>query len=590
MPDPLTEGFVSLLEGVDGGIDASLLSTTKFASGVNLSIRGGLIGTRPVFKKLADLGEGKFQGASIYRLNSGERVVFSIDGVVSSYNLSTGLATAFAETMDATANFAYFAQSDRFFIVQDNINRPLFLNGDALLRRADPYQVFDPDDLTTKNDVFTGSLMAYGHGRTIVVAKHLHGIDGIPDPTTEGRPYFVAGDILKPNDPEEVLKFSETNYLAGGGAASMPSEFGFIQGLIFFRNSPSGSGQGPLVIFARTGVSAFTVQSPRSNWQSLDFSQVLFSGVGTLSPRSVIPVNDDILFQAEDGVRSLRYTTSQIAGSSGSLSITPLSNEISHRLPLNSFEDLPFISYSFAANRLLGTLSGNAAGQFQGLFCLDTAAAFSVTSATPPAYNDIWTGLNFQQTLSAGVNNKPTHLFISKNGDQNELWYVDEDGYFDGDDSRPLCRVCTRKYSFDTPQFMKAFMYADVWVRDLRGDVRMKMYWRPDGYELWNETNEVNLSAPVNVSGALPQRRFQLRFSPEKEFLCDETTGDNILVGSTFQFCVEWEGFLKIEKAAFYVRPEITEPKLQCEDETGVVALVEGSGGVLLDDFTYSIV
>jgi hypothetical protein len=595
----LFDGFVSVLGGMNAGTQALLLPDVQYAFGLNVSSRGGMVRTRPIFRKVATLGTGHFQGAATYSMNDSDRIVYGIDGSVGSFNVTTevnwpGLATLFDTPL------LYFAQADRYLIVQDNSNRPAILYQDTLLRYAKAYAPYNPADPATKNEVFTGSVTKYGHGRVFTVAKHVHNNDGQPNIATEGRPYFVAGDIIKASDPEEVLKFSETTYLNSGGAAGMPSEFGFIQGMGFFRNVNSGTGLGPLIVFAKKGVGAFAVNTPREGfgdqvpgWADKDFSQVLFEGVGTLSHRAVLSVNDDLMFRGLDGIRSIRYTTSEIAGGSGALSSTPLSNEVRTVLALDDAADLPYVSSAFVENRVFFTSSGRTGDAFRSIISLDTAITHGITSPTArPIYDGIWTGLNFLQIVTAQFQDRPTLFAITQNGDDIELWRLDEQSgaHLDNNTAQPLCRVYTRNYNFGQAQNLKEFSYVDIWVRELKGDANLTAYFRPEGYGLWNACSATTLLSDITSSGALPQRRYRVRLTPLTNHIVDPSTGLNVLHSLSFQFCIQWEGNLTLERVVFGAVNMGEEPYVCCDPETTQVALVEGPGGVVLDDYSYSMV
>ena len=597
MADPETSGFLNLLGGCNTGLSPMLLPENQYARGLNVSVRNGLVRTRPVFKKIATLvgTYTKFQGAKAYRLQDVDRIVLGTDGRVHTFNLETENLSTATPTLDTSADTLYFAQADRYMVVQDGTNRPLFLHEDSLFRQARAYTSYAGTG-DTPNEVFTGTHTAYGHGRIFTVARYVHGNDGQPG-VAEGRPYFVAGDIIKPSNPEEVFEFSETTYLNDGGAAGMPAEFGFIQGMAFFRNIASGTGMGPLIVFGREGVGAFAVDQPRApttpetpGWSEIDFSQVLFSGIGTRSPRSILNVNDDLLFRAEDGIRSIRYTSSEIAAGSGALSATPSSHEVRYWLDMDTLADLPFVSSSVADNRILFTSASRTNDWFRAVTSLDTAPVYGITiGQASPAYDGIWTGLRFLQTLSARYDGEMRHLFIVRSStDAVELWYLDEDATYDSSSQAPLCRVYTRSDSFESPNQFKRFSHIDLWVRELKGNADITVYFRPDGYELWTACNSLTIKS--DASGQ-PQHRYRLRFGPQSEDLYDPITGANLLGGTSFQFCFQWEGNLAIEKAVYYATPESEEPPDSCCDgETTATALVEGTGGVLLDDFTYLVV
>jgi hypothetical protein len=596
MAELLADGFVSLLGGCNAGLAPTLLPATQFAAGVNLSCRDGLVRTRPSFRKLRTLGSGtQFQGAATYRLVDTDRIVYAIDGVVRIYNIATNTITALSPpiAMNSTVETMYFAQADRYMIVQDGETRPLFIHQDKLFRQAIPYQAYDPTYTGTANEVYTGTVTAFGHGRVFTSARRIHANNGLPLSLTEGRPYFVAGDVRLPNNPSTVLNFTETTYLSGGGAAGLPSEYGFVQGMGFFRNVQSGTGLGPLIVFAKYGVGAFNVNTPRDDWQDTDFSQVLFSDIGTLSPRSIVPMNDDLLFRALDGLRSLRYTASQVSGGSGTLSATSISHEVQPWLDMDSLADLPFVSVAVADNRAFMTSGGRTGQGFNALVCLDAAPAHGISGAlVPPAYAGIWTGAKFLQVLRGEVAGVITLLALVANGDAVELWYLDPDQeiYRDNETKQTLCRLYTGAFAFGGVRSLKKFSHVDVWVRDLRGDATLTAYYRPEGYSLWNACNSVSLVADYETAGALPQRRYRVRLSPTSDDVYDPATNIHLGQGNSFQICLEWEGSLALEKVTVAALPVSEEPGVCCDEGDTAVALVEGTGGVSLDNFSYNMV
>jgi hypothetical protein len=606
MADLISDGFVSLLGGCNAGLAPTLLPATQFASGLNISCRDGLVRTRPSFSRLKVLVQGanNFQGAAVYRRTDADRVVFAADGIVHIYNLATdGLVTLAPGTpMSWDATSMYFAQADKYMVVQDGVNRPLIILDDALYRQAGPYTAYSPPAPGPEagiNDIFTGTITTYGHGRIFTVANHLHANDGLPDTSTDGTPFIVAGDIRDNLEPDSILEFTETLFLTGGGELSMPAASGPVQGLGFFRNVQSGTGQGPLIAFAKNGVSALNVNTDRdAEWQGAGFAQVLFNDIGTISPRSVVSLNDDLLFRAFDGLRSLRYTASQVGGGSGVLSATPISHEVEPWLDMDDVDDLPHVSIAVAENRMLLTSAGRDTTElgwpngFHGLVCLDTAPAYGISGAlVPPAYTGIWTGANWLQVLRGEVRNgKPTLLALGANDSNIELWALDVSGdlYRDNLDYKTLCRLYTRSFDFGNARTLKKFSHVDVWVQDLKGDAELTAYYRPEGYALWNTCEAVSLVA--DGENGQPQRRYRIRLTPTADDTYDPATGIHVGQGNNFQVCLEWEGSLALEKVVISVLPVTEEPGVCCPEAETAVALTPGAGGILLDDFTYSMV
>jgi hypothetical protein len=121
----------------------------------------------------------------------------------------------------------------------------------------------------------------------------------------------------------------------------------------------------------------------------------------------------------------------------------------------------------------------------------------------------------------------------------------------------------------------------------MRGSVSLTGYYRPDGYKLWNKLHTVFLAADSATPGALPQHRYRVRLPVDAEAAYDPVTGINLQAGTTFQICLEWTGALAIEKVLLYAIPQTEDTDILCDPEIPV-ALVEGVGGEILDDFSYS--
>lgn len=585
----LREGIVSVMGGMTEMVHYPLISESMYAEGLNVSSRGGVLKTRPAFKKLAVTlpGTGVFKGAEVYRLNDTDRFVYGEGSSVHQVNLSTLAVTSFAPGFDSDEEVFHFCQVDKYMVVQDSVANPLILDDVSTVDQssANEYDRFPP-----------GHVMAYGHNRAHVVVSNVYDPLSHEKSSDLGRRFFRSGDLLDPSDTTTGLLFTEDQYLSEGGAHTLPTEMGFINGLAFFRNAQTGTGVGALVVFAREGVSAFAVNSPRTQWGSIDISQVLFTSAGTESPRSIVAVNDDLLFRSHDGFRTVKYTASREANGSGALSCLPISYEIYPTILQDPRELLPYVSAAFADNRVFMTTGGVSGDEpyFKYVAVLDTAPLASITSQTPaPAYDGFYTGLNFLQVLRARYDGRDTLFAFTRSADgELELWKLEDDTseeYVDGVDTPTQCRIKTRGFVFGNLDTLKTFDFIDLWVSDVRGPASVTAYWRADGYELWNECNTISFCADMTESGAQPQSRYRIRLQPADETY-DPVSGRSTDVGACFQFCIEWTGRLKIEKILFNATEATDTVENFCEEDgTDCVALTEGSGGIVLTRDSYTI-
>jgi len=601
------EGFGGLLGGANAGVPPTILGDTYFWKGVNVSVRGGLLSTRPGFKKLLSIpAAGVFRGAGVYRLNSGDSVVIAAGEDVVVQAMSGGEPATFSGVFPGSVAQAHFVQADKYFVVQSGVVEPypqwpLILDG---TERVDNLEVLVFDDVLNgikkvgeleqaeSKRVPIGTVMAYGHGRLFVATNRVWNSGALTGGTPGwvkdlGYRFFVAGDIIQPDNAAEILAFIENEYVAEGGAFSLAAEMGFINGMACFRNSATGSGLGALIVFARDGLSGFAVNTPRAQWKTVDIGQVLFTGIGTDSPWTIVSLNDDLFFRSRDGgLRTVKYTTSQVAGASGSLSCAPMSREMEYVLALDDGATRKWSSAAWVGNRVLVTTGGvvQPSGEvhFRGIVSLDTSPIGALQQSASPAYDGVWTGKNVLQVLRARVDDTDVPIVLAREDDGSIGVYQLAAA---GHGEEISCRVQTRAFSWGDQQTLKQVNSAEVWLRDLRGEVSVTAYWRPDGYPLWLQMNTVRVRA--SESG-LAQHRYRILLAPQQGMAMpgDPVTGLRLDRGTTFQFCLEWTGQATVEKCLFYAEDVVEERKpLGCSPETEIIAVAPAVDGIELSEF-----
>ncbi len=573
------DGFVSFTNGANDGVDASVLADNYYARGVNISTRGGLVKTRPPWKKLLTLESGLFQRAALYRLNSADRIVYTIAGNVKAINTSDMSVEDHSVVMSPTAARCYYVKPDEFFIIQDGTSTPVILQGNVRV------------DSSLEQGFKVGTLMAYGHNRIFIVPRFVPDNAGV-DTEEDGRPYFIASDLLFPYNKTRVFGWTENLYLNEGGAFSQPEEFGFINGLRFFRNAQTATGIGTLIVFGRDGNSSFAVNAPRSSWKDNDLSQVLFPENGTESPDSIINVNDDILYRDnKTGIRSIRFQVSSVASGTGIMSNPCLSNEVKYLFDLDLPEDLPYVSMASVNDRIYCTTGGRFNdGGFKCIVSLDSDLAHTINQLKSNAiYDGAWTGLSFLQILKAKYNDKDALYAFVKNGDGNELWVLDESSTSaDNAETRTECRLYTKSMPHkidDTVSTQREKVKAlEFWFKDIVGRLDVTVYWRVDGYKLWNKMRTHTVLA--SESG-LSQFRERIRITPVSDTV-DETRERLTRIGSVFQYCIAWTGRCTLQKCKIFTE-STTDPASDVESESDVRTLEADDDQVELDDFDYEI-
>lgn len=562
MPEA-TYGFVSLMDGMHGGINPQLLKETAYAKGINVSSRRGLIHTRPGFvaETTCAVPAGVFQGAGVWSLNSGDRLVFVVSGRVYAWHTESHALTDLGVLRDASAQ-CFLGQVGEYFMIQDGSGAPVVLEEVGGVPAVYSGAVTFP----------SGYLFHYVHGR-------IHGVPKVvPGTTEDGRPYFVSGDVLLPDEPENVLQATETEYWNEGGAHSLPMEMGFIRGLVSFRNASTGTGAGAMLVFGRRGVSAFDMSIERKFWKETALSQVLFFGPGTDSPRSPVAVNSDVAYRADDGIRFIRFSATAVANS---LSNTPQSSEVEEWLALDARTSLPFVSMAFADNRLLCTAAGVDTRYFKGLVSLDTALVSAFSGAGSPAYDGLWTGFDFAQVLAADCGGRKAHYVFTRGP---QLYRLDAGAATDPGNTPILSRVITRAF-IDTVD-LKQIKYAEIWASELKVATTFRVWYRPTGYPLWALLGERTLSVPT---GSLPQVRRKVRIALDVDSkMCNPATGEALWKAQDFQFALDFEGHAQIDKFRVVVESLTEGPPEPCEGQIEAVMVGELAGQVL-DDFEYEV-
>lgn len=595
----LTNGFVSLIGGGNDAVDPLLVSDAEFSRGLNVSVRRGLVGTRPRWKKLKSMSDGGFQGAFAYRRNSGDRLAVVLGGTAYALRMSDLEVETWKASAFTNKQRCYFVKADRFCVVQDGIKKALIFDG--------PDNIGDTDvpagTLKASGAAMTGTysenfpigyIMAYAHGRIFLQAKYAYDNNGNAITNEDGRPYFIASDVVLSYRPKNCLLWTVTDYLNEGGGFSLPEDYGFIHGMLPFRNAQTAQDVGSLVVACRDGIAAYKINAPRSQWKEFDLSTILFSNNGTLSPFSMLNVNDDIFYRGGrvgDGLRTIRYTVSEVSAASGSLSNTPISSEVQYVTDMDTEADLPFVSLAVVNNRVCMTSGGrDADGSFRALVVVDANVSSQMKKKSPPVYNGIWTGLGFQQITAVRYDGQERLVAMHKRGVTNEVWMLDEEGAKDNDTTDILCRVYTKVMPFvvqgrSSLTDRKRFHYLDLIAKNIVGNVEVTVYYRPYGYPLWTKGSTGQIKAD---SGGLGQMRDPIRLSTIRE-VSDIATGDITEVATAFEFCIEWRGKMTIQQAVFTCSLESSPDEPVGVEETEVLKIEADEYQTELNDFEYTV-
>jgi len=551
------ETLQALTRGQNGLLDPVALNPDYASRLYNVTIRDGLARTRPGLQGTDMPVQGRFQGAFEYRLENAVYWVVVVSGQVWSLALATQVWTHIGTFPTIDFDQAYFVQADRYAIVQNGIhdpteNWPIIFHGTTLVDNL-ATEYFSGNSLVKVSD-FTGNAggpstirvpigksMAYGHGRLFVAVDRYYN-DGAAGGTVGwktglGLIFWMAGNLIQIGNIPSILVFSDSYILNYGVAFGLPTEAGFITAMGFLRNADTGSGLGALVILARRGAVAFAVNVSREkgSWLSPGFGQSLFTSSGTNSPWAMIPVNSDIVYYGDVGLRTLKYSASSEAGTGG-LATTSLSPEVTNFTRLTDNDaHAPFVTATNVDNYVFFTAGGvelvDGSVAFYGVLPWDLAN-FQVSGEAPSrVFAGAWCGSLIHAVLPYRQAGR-TAGAIYRESATGTLKYG---AYLPGTADSSVCSVRTAAFTFKSPLNIKIVKSVDVMFDHVDGPVDIWFRWRFEGDTLWNTSLIRKFTGASSATGLVR--------------IATET--DTEAAGLAVQFAVEWRGIARLKLAIF---------------------------------------
>jgi len=582
------------------GMDPLQLSGGAFSRGINVTVRGGLLSTRPGFEDLGVLGSGAFQGAAVYSLEEADHLVYALNGKIFVRDAS-GKIHSIGGSMKASGP-VYFAQVFKWMLCQDGESRPIVVQeSGGVFSRFERDVVLDPGAPVPKICLVPGTVGAYAHGRYHYATTKMPDVnpaleggsgsaytnlDVLPELLEgTGRASITSSDVLDVLEPEAVFRLSEHRVLNEGASLGLPAELGFVHGMGAMRGAATGTGIGSLFVFCTRGVVAFEFGNPRAEWKNVNLSQVAFVGPGTRSPRSVFNVNDDLWYLGTEGhLRSVNYDGAQLSG--GSASSAALFNVVKS-IEAKRWVDqttpawLPHASACAADNRIHWVLAdGKALGS------IELAQAYDANPSEQPILHEgIWTGFDFLQVLSIG---NRLHAVVSGKDGPHLLRLGSPDGYDPGGVAI-RSELVTRMFPFvynEASSFreVKRFVRFSAFFQGIDRPCRVEISYRPEHMLSWTRLGGAAYNVPANTPG---QTRI-LSLAPDMSELgaCNPVTGEPPWMFHAAQFRVEWTGRATIARllADASIQEDVPRPACQEDNPDGVSLPIADD-----DDFAYTV-
>ena len=470
-----------------------------------------------------------------------------------------------------------------YLIIQDGMSTPFIydpINGN---RYSD----------TTNDEVPSGTgPMAYGHGR-LWVAKGSN---------------FLAGDIA--NGITGVLKFTENEYISGGGSFRVPVGAGDITAMKFTHAPNSALGDGQLIVFTQDGATNVTVPMDRYDWfsQTDPAQRVLLINNGAMSQFSTELANGDLLFRSKDGIRSLIQAVRDF----NQYGNTPISREVSRILKDDEPAYFRYTSGTLFDNRYLLTTHSSRdytkGVGYKGLVVLDFDLISGMGEKSPAAYDGYWqldvtrtvatvsteVNIEWMGLVTGMVNSVESCFLFGRQGSvtvggtvqatgEIELWTLassNDDKIFDEDlvddvvvDNKITSVLETPSYNFGVPGGAKRLESADLWVDNVTGgSVSFSMQFHPDQYPVWVTWQDWSVNANykdcadddsnvtcIEPTTYLPQYRPRMRVGAPSEDII-EASGLPYNYGFEFAARIKWTGKARLKMLRLNARNVPEEP------------------------------
>lgn len=651
-PARLPDGWSSLEGGMNSARAPSLIDPNQCSVAVNLTFRGGYPQTRPAFHRVASVSEylSAFQGAFLFTntVYGTAGIFIAMGGQLFQINPANGVGTNVWDPWYTTVP-TYFCAAERFLIMQNGYNDPVvYDSATGITQKAkDMIPDFPMPRGTimaygqgrlfianlTRKFIVAGDLVYGGsetrsyivsatkaadtvittnknHGFTVGDVVTIEGLRSSPDVNGTYRVKTVpalnefrvgvellsvgaGGSVIQaiPGEETDLLRFSETTFLAEGYAFQLPSNMGRITGMIFPSLQDTSTGHGDLIVAGEFGMSSFAVSLPRLEWKTQPFQKVVFQDIGSPSPRSFVAVNGDFFFNSRQGIRN--YRNSHLAFYAHGT--PPLSAELNFFLGTQRQDLLREVSAIEFDNRLLMTAlpTYNQVNQLvhQGLLALDFNSISLNFGKTAPAYDGMWTGLDILQVVGGKVNGLDKGYILAMNletigtsppislrsvslweiraGDRSDTNLVTEvsPGVIPGtyifttvaDFIDIKTHLESRAYNFGNPLTLKRLERGAIWLNGVSGPVTVSVFFRADQNPIWTSWGSFAVHAEPET-GYYPY--IQL---PTPSGACDPRTGIPLAVGHEFQVRFALTGRARITKLIIHARDQVESVGSQCD-------------------------
>lgn len=475
MVGPIKDGDTRWTRGMDSASDPKTMPPESYAFAVNMLNRGGVLQTRPGFRRMFTLPAGKLQGLTVFQPNLGLPVLLAIVGgipYVSRYPF-TSYSTVPGDRMSESADKVYSEQAvqaaernpdnslrlikpRRLLILQDGINPAAHYDGRALTAIRGP------------NVTPQGTHMKFVSGRLWVARRN----------------QLFASDIANP------LSFVEQTFNTLGGIS-----YYILPGRATGLATTPGVQLPQLLAFTDSTTTSFrTDVLERELWSQIEFQRTIFPNVGCKSARSIRAHNNLLWWWSNYGLTNfdaaaITQTTSRTLFVDTKMTVSGHAlNEDLSGVCAASYENFFLVSVPHASKRNRHT------------WVYDETPL--VEENAPGCWAGVWTGINPVEWVSVELPGKTRLFCASVDDDGNNRVYeaFTSDRRDNGCDFPWL--VETRGYTGNS-LVKKYFRFAEFHLSELSGQTDLRVSWAGSQRGRWKKCGlPVFKSREGNISAA----------------------------------------------------------------------------------------
>lgn len=517
----LFDGGIQFLIGVNSNLHPAFLAAPQMSWAINTINKGGIIDTRPGYRTMFRLPDGKAQGMTSFTPTGSQlNLVMAVSGKVytsqfpfSTYSQLQGIefsptvdAVVFKEAVQAS-NLGVLIEAKAVLMMQDGVSKAAYWDG-TIARHLNPGG--------SSNETLQGLWMEW-IGNRLWVAR--------------GRDLF-ASDIFDP------LHFTENTYLSIGGSLNA------MDGDVITMLARTADSRSLLVFTVHNTTIVQAGISDRTLWKTTPgFIALLFPGVGSVAGKSGFYHNGELWWFSLEGARRFTQVGAAILSSRNSVasiemkrSFDNLSKPVQSRVAGFTFNT--FLGFSVPSGDVFN----------RHTWALDTSTNSQLTGDSPIAWLGIWMGTRPVEWTTAFVKGMDRAFYISQDTCGVRVWeaFIKERADNGG---RIFCSIEFPGLKFGEITAFKRFLYTEYHLSYMSGIVDITTEYRGD-WGCWKLNADLQLCAKectdeliCNDSNPtiLPENRYFK--TQEANHVCKSEEGEySEDIGTYFQNRIRWYG------------------------------------------------